>query len=203
MVESKLIIINILVINQEDQEVNKMKKIAIFLMMTLSIFSKDLNLNVGEGALNKFIGSLGEFKGDGVLDLKLTKFSYVWRLYDARIDLIENGSKFFANIDISTDGKTRKGTVEGEAKFSYDVTTQKLNVEVENLKFRGLDLFNLAGFYKPTYALPVELLKNEKISIKKNDKETIILTPTIYEEELKVSNDSILIEANVKFEETK
>lgn len=180
-----------------------MKKIFMFLIIALSMFSKDLSLNVSEGALNSFVGSLGEFKGDGVLDLKLTKFSYIWRLYDAKIDLIENGSKFYASIDISTDGKVRKGTVEGEAKFTYDVITQNLNVEVENLKFRGLDLFNLAGFYKPKYALPVQLLKNEKISIKKNDKETIVLTPIIYEEELKVSNESILIEANVKFEEIK
>lgn len=180
-----------------------MKKILMFLLMGLSLFAKDLSLSVSEGALNGFIKSLGSFKGEGILDLKLTKFSYNWELYGAQIDLIENGSKFYANIDIITDGKVRKGTVEGEAKFFYDINTENLNVEVENLKFRGLDLFNLAGFYKPKYNLPVELFKNEKINVKKNDKESIVLAPIIYEEELKVFEDLILIQANLKFEEIK
>ena len=68
------------------------------------------------------------------------------------------------------------------------------------MKFRGLDFFNLAGFYKPEYSLPVELFKGEKISIKKNDKETVSLKPIIYEEELKVFEDYILLDANIKFE---
>lgn len=180
-----------------------MKKVLIFLIMSLSIFSKDLSFTLSEGALNKFIGTLGSFKGEGILDLKLTKFSYNWELNGAKIDLVENGSKFYANILITTDGKVRNGTVEGEAKFFYDVNKQNLNVEVENLKFRGLDLFNLAGFYKPKYVLPVELFKNEKINIRKNDKENISVTPIIYEEELKVFEDYISIQANLKFEEVK
>lgn len=178
-----------------------MKKIMIFFLLAFSVFAKDLSLNISGRALNNFLASLGKFEGTGLLDLKLTKFSYTWELYDATISLIENGSKFNAKINVITDGKVRNGTVEGEAKFSYDVKTQNLNVEVDNMKFRGLDLFNLAGFYKPKYSMPVELFKNEKINIKKNDKETIVLTPIIYDEELKVLKDFISISANLKFEE--
>ena len=180
-----------------------MKKIIIFFLLTMSVFSKDLSLNISERALNNFFGSLGKFEGTGLLDLKLSKFSYAWELYDATIDLVENGSKFYAKINVITDGKVRNGTIEGEAKFNYDVKTQNLNIEVENMKFRGLDLFNLAGFYKPKYSMPVELFKNEKINIKKNDKETVVLTPIIYEEELKVLENFISISANLKFEEIK
>lgn len=180
-----------------------MKKLAIFFILAFSLFSKDISMKVSESSLNNFVSSLGSFKGDGVLDLKLTKFSYTWELYDARIDLIQNGSKFFANLDIVTDGKVRKGTVEGEAKFFYDVTKQNLNIEVENLKFRGLDIFNLAGFYKPKYSLPVELFRNEKITIKKNDKESIILTPVLFDENVGVTETDIIVEANLKFEQAK
>lgn len=177
-----------------------MRKIAIFLLLSLTMFSKDLNVTVSEPALNKFIASIGNFSGSGQID-KIIKISYQWIMYDAKINLIENGSEFQANIDIITDGKTRKGTVVGEAKFTYNPDKQNLNIEVTNLKFRGLDIFNLASFYKPQYTLPIQLIKNEKINIKKNDKETIAITPIIYEEEVKVFEDYILIDGNVKFEQ--
>lgn len=176
-----------------------MKKLMIFLILSLGIFAKDTSVTIGENALNKFLTGIGGFSGSGKID-KLIKISYEWKMYDAKINLIENGSEFEAKVDVITDGKTRQGTMVGKADFSYDKEKQLLNIEVTNLKFRGLDFFNLAGFYKPEYSLPVELFKGEKISIKKNDKETVSLKPIIYEEELKVFEDYILLDANIKFE---
>ncbi len=176
-----------------------MKKLIIFLILSLGIFAKDTSVTVGESALNKFLTGIGEFSGSGKID-KLIKISYEWKMYDAKINLIENGSEFEAKVDIITEGKVRQGTMVGKAEFSYDKDKQLLNIEVTNLKFRGLDFFNLAGFYRPQYSMPVELFKGEKISIKKNDKETVVLKPIIYEEELKVFEDYILLDANIKFE---
>jgi len=176
-----------------------MKKLMIFLILSLGIFAKDTSVTIGENALNKFLTGIGGFSGSGKID-KLIKISYEWKMYDAKINLIENGSEFEAKVDVITDGKIRQGTMVGKADFSYDKEKQLLNIEVTNLKFRGLDFFNLAGFYKPEYSLPVELFKGEKISVKKNDKETVLLKPIIYEEELKVFEDYILLDANIKFE---
>ena len=176
-----------------------MKKLIIFLVISLGMFAKDTSVTIGENALNKFLTGIGGFSGSGKID-KLIKISYEWKMYDAKINLIENGSEFEAKVDVITDGKTRQGTMVGKADFSYDKEKQLLNIEVTNLKFRGLDFFNLAGFYKPQYSLPIELFKGEKITVKKNDKEMISLKPIIYEEELKVFEDYILLDANIKFE---
>lgn len=124
-------------------------------------------------------------------------------MYDAKINLINDGSEFEAKVEVITDGDVKQGTMVGKAEFSYDKEKQLLNMEVTNLKIRGLGAFNLAGFYKPKYSLPVELFKDEKINIKKSDKETIVLKPIIYEEELNVFEDYISINANIKFEQVK
>lgn len=178
-----------------------MKKILIFLILSLTVFSKDVAVSVNEVALNKFLTGLGAFTGDGQVDIKITKFAYTWKIYEGTINLIENGSKFEAKVDVMTEGKVRTGTVVGETKFSYDKAKQELVVDITNLKFRGLDLFNLAGFYKPSFTLPVELFKNDKIVVKKNDKESVTLVPTIYEEEVRVTENDVIVEGNIKFEE--
>lgn len=179
-----------------------MKKIIVFVLLSLSIFSKDVSVSVGENALNNFLTNIGDFSGSGKID-KIIKVSYEWKIYDAKVNLIKGGSEFEAKVDVITDDKVRKGTMVGKAEFTYDKDKQMLNMNVTNLKFRGLDFFNLAGFYKPEYSLPVELFKDEKITVKKNDNETIILKPVIYDEELKVFEDYISIEANIKFDPIK
>ena len=95
-----------------------MKKLIIFLVISLGIFAKDTSVTIGENALNKFLTGIGGFSGSGKID-KLIKISYEWKMYDAKINLIENGSEFEAKVDVITDGKTRQGTMVGKADFSF------------------------------------------------------------------------------------
>ncbi len=177
-----------------------MKKIILFIILSISVFSKDVNLTLGENVLNNLLVQIGDFNGTGKID-KLIKVNYSWTLSEAKIDLIPSGSKFEAKVTLITDGNdVNEGTVEGKAKFTYDKKAQNLNIEITDLKFRGLGFFNLAGFYRPTYSIPAKLFEDEEFSIKKSDIETVKIKPVLYDEDVKIFDTYLQIEGNLKFQ---
>ena len=93
-----------------------MKKILIFAILCFSVFSKDIQMEVKEDVLNKFLVTAGSFSGENKINLKVGKVNVNWKVYDAKIKLAPT-SNFNAKIDIITNGKTQKGTVEGKVKF--------------------------------------------------------------------------------------
>lgn len=180
-----------------------MKRLILFIIINISVFSKDISVVFKEEGINKFLKGAGSFSDVVEVDLKISKFDLEWRVYDAKIDLIPGGSKFYAKIDIVTENKERKGNAEGEAKFSFDGRTQKLRIDIIDLKVRGLDIFNLVGFYEPKYDLPIKLVRDEKIKINKGKDKEIYLISDLYNESVKVLKGELLIEADIKFIEEK
>ena len=111
-----------------------MKKIIIFMVLSLCGFAKDISIHLEETVINKFLTSASFFSDTTKVDLKISKFDLKWKVYDAQIDLTSKGSKFAAKIELITENKTRNGTVEGEAKFKFDKKTQNLIIDVKDLK---------------------------------------------------------------------
>jgi hypothetical protein len=50
-----------------------MKKLIIFLVISLGMFAKDTSVTIGENALNKFLTGIGGFSGSGKIDKLITK----------------------------------------------------------------------------------------------------------------------------------
>lgn len=176
-----------------------MKKILVFFALLFSCFAKDISINLNESVLNKFLTGVGSFSDKSKVDIKVSKFDLEWKVYDAKIDLIPKGSKFSAKIELVTEDKVRNGTVEGVAKFKFDKKTQKLIIDIKDLKVRDLGIYNLVGFYKPKYELPIKLIREEKIEVKKGEEKVAFLIPDLYEESVTVYDQKLLIEANIKF----
>lgn len=180
-----------------------MKKLLIFIFLSFITFSKDLSIVVKEDAINKFLRAAGSFSDETEVDLKVTKYKFIWSIYDAKISIQNNKSLFNAKIDIISDGKVRKGTAEGVAHFRFNGATQKLNINIKDVKVRGLDVFNLVGFYEPKYDLPIKIMREEKIEINKGKDGKIFLIPDLINESVKVQRGELLIEANIRFIEEK
>lgn len=180
-----------------------MKKILISILLSFSIFSKDFSITVKEDAINKFLRAAGNFSDETEVDFKITKYKFTWSIYDAKIEIGNNKSLFSAKIDIVSEGKTRKGTAEGVALFKFNASTQKLNINIKDLKVRGLDIFNLVGFYEPKYDLPIKIMRDEDIEINRGKDGKIILKPDLVNESVKAQKGELLIEADIKFIEKK
>ena len=180
-----------------------MKRIIIFILFSISIFSKDLNIRLEEDGLNKFLKAVGSFSDETELDFKVTKYSFTWKIYDAEVNLLNGSSEFRAKIDIVTEDKIRTGRVEGIAKFKFVGSTQKLMIDIEDLNVRGLDIFNVVGFYEPKYEMPIKLIRKEKIEITRGKDKKVYLIPDLVNESVKSYKGELLIEADLKFTEEK
>lgn len=180
-----------------------MKKFLAFFIISFSIFSKDVSITLKESGLNRFLDAARSFSEETGIDFKFKKYTFTWKVYNAKIELLDNASNFKAKVDIITRDKTRKGTVEGKAKFIYDGITQKLKVNIENLKVKGLDIFDLAGFYKPKYELPIEIIREKKVEINRSKDKKVFLSPSLVNESVTITKGQILIEADLKFAEDK
>ena len=178
-----------------------MKNIIIFLMLLSTIFSKDISVKLDEVGINKFLLAVDSYKNKTQVDFKVSKLNLTWKISEAHLALKPKNSIFTANVEITTDNKVRNGTLEGEAKFSFDPKKQTLIVKITDMKVRGLDIFNLAGFYSPKYELPIKVMQKDKIAIKEDDKITGYLVPILYEAKVTAFDGYILIEANIKFEQ--
>lgn len=180
-----------------------MKKFFLFISISLGIFAKDLSIKMGEDGINKFLSSVGSFKSEKIVDLKLTTLDIIWKISEAKINLSSNGSKFTAKIEIDTGDKVRKGTIEGDSVFSFDTEKQILTIDITNMKVRGLDIYDTIGFYKPKYEFPVKIMQKDKIAIKENKIITGYVIPTLYDDTVTVVDNAILIESDLKFVEVK
>lgn len=178
-------------------------KLLFFLLIGLSIFAKDISIKIGEDGINKFIATVGTYSKTTRVDLKVTSFDVNWKIYDAKLNLNSKGSIFSAKIDVITDKKTRNGTIEGDARFSFDTKKQVLTVDVVNMKVRGLDIYDVIGFYKPKFELPIKVMQKEKIAIKEDGRITSYVIPNLYDDTVTVLDNSIIIEANINFVEDK
>lgn len=180
-----------------------MKKILLFILLSFMTFSKDFTIIVKEDAINKFLKAAGNFSDETEVDFKITKYKFTWSIYDAKIDIGNDKSLFSAKIDIVSEGKTRKGSAEGIALFKFNGSTQKLNINIKDLKVRGLDIFNLVGFYEPKYDLPIKIMRDEDIEINRGKDGKILLKPDLVNESVKAQKGELLIEADIKFIEKK
>lgn len=178
-----------------------MKNFIIFLILSTSVYSKDISVKMDEVGINKFLSAVDSYKNKTQVDFKISKMNITWKIYDGYLTLKPKDSIFTSKIEITTDNKIRNGTLEGEAKFSFDPKKQTLIVKIVDMKVRGLDIFNLVGFYSPKYELPIKVMQKDKISIKEDDKITGYLIPILYEEKVTALDGAILIEANIKFEQ--
>lgn len=178
-----------------------MKKIIIFFILFSISYSKNISVKIDEDGINNFLSSVDSYKNKTQVDFKISKMNLTWKIYDGYLTLKPKDSIFTAKLEITTDNKVRNGTLEGEAKFSFDPKKQTLLVKIVDMKVRGLDIFNLVGFYNPKYELPIKVMQKDKIAIKEEDKITGYLIPTLYEEKVIVLDGALLIEANIKFEQ--
>ena len=176
-----------------------MKNIFIFLILSSLIYGKNINIKLDEEGINKFIKTVGSFSKTS----KVFNSTIVWKIYDANLDLHSKSPIFTAKLDIITENKFRTGTIEGEAKFRFNPENQTLMIDVDNMKIRGVDIFNLAEFYRPKYELPIKIMQKEKIAVKEDGKITSYVIPKIYNENVSVVNGTILIEADLSFTEEK
>lgn len=176
-----------------------MKNILIFLILSSLIYGKNINIKLDEEGINKFIKTVGSFSKTS----KVLNSTIVWKIYDADLDLQVKRPIFTAKLDIITENKFRTGTIEGEAKFRFNPENQTLMIDVDNMKIRGVDIFNLAEFYRPKYELPIKIMQKEKIAIKEDGRITSYVIPKIYNESVSVVNGNILIEADLSFSEEK
>ena len=176
-----------------------MRNIFIFLILSFLIYGKNINIKLDEEGINKFIKTVGSFSKTS----KVLNSFIVWKIYDADLDLQAKRPIFTAKLDIITENKFRTGTIEGEAKFRFNPENQTLMIDVDNMKIRGVDIFNLAEFYRPKYELPIKIMQKEKIAIKEDGKITSYVIPKIYNESVSVVNGNILIEADLSFTEEK
>jgi len=176
-----------------------MKNILIFLILSSLIYGKNINIKLDEEGINKFIKTVGSFSKTS----KVLNSTIVWKIYDADLDLQVKRPIFTAKLDIITENKFRTGTIEGEAKFRFNPENQTLMIDIDNMKIRGVDIFNLAEFYRPKYELPIKIMQKEKIAIKEDGRITSYVIPKIYNESVSVVNGNILIEADLSFSEEK
>lgn len=180
-----------------------MKKTILFLIFCFSIFSKDISVKLSEAGINKFLMSVGSFKSEKTVNLKVTTLTVVWKVSDATVTLAPKNSKFNANIEITTGDKVRNGTIIGDAVFSFNNEKQILMVNIENMKVRGLDIYNVIGFYKPKYELPIKIIPKDKIESRIGNKISAYFMPTLYDNSVTVVQKGIIIEANIGFVEVK
>ena len=176
-----------------------MKKIILFLFLTTFIICKNIKINLDEEGINKFIKTVGSFSKT----TKIINTNVIWKVYDAKLDLVAKNPMFTAKLDIITESKYRSGTIEGEARFRFNPENQTLMIDIDNMKIRGVDIFNIAEFYRPKYELPIRIIQKEKISIKEDGKTTSYVIPRIYNESVTVINGFIIIEADISFTEEK
>ena len=176
-----------------------MKKIMLFLFLISFIFPKNINIHLDEDGINKFIKTVGSFSKT----TKIINTNVIWKVYDVKLDLVAKYPMFTAKLDIITESKYRSGTIEGEARFKFNPENQTLIIDVDNMKIRGVDIFNIAEFYRPKYELPIRIIQKEKIAIKEDGKITSYVVPRIYNETVTVANGFIIIEADISFIEEK
>lgn len=177
-----------------------MKKIMLIFGLFVSLlYSKNMSVRLDEDGINKFIKTVGSFS-------KTTKIignDINWKIYDAKLSLAGKNSLFTAKLDIITENKIRKGTIEGDARFKFDPDKQILIVDIDNMKVRGVDIFNLASLYSPKYELPIKVMQKDKIAVKEDGKITSYVIPKLYNESVTVLNGAILVEADLFFIEEK
>ena len=53
----------------------QMKKIILFIILSISVFSKDVNLTLGENVLNNLLIQIGNFNGTGKIDKLIEEFT--------------------------------------------------------------------------------------------------------------------------------
>ena len=138
-----------------------MKKIIIFFILFSISYSKNISVKIDEDGINNFLSSVDSYKNKTQVDFKISKMNLTWKIYDGYLTLKPKDSIFTAKLEITTDNKVRNGTLEGEAKFSFDPKKQTLLVKIVDMKVRGLDIFNLVGFYNPKYELPANNIHKE------------------------------------------
>lgn len=177
-----------------------MKKTIILFFTIISFFySKNISVKLDEEGINKFIKTVGSFSKTA----KILNSEINWEIYDAKLSLKETPPLFTAKLYIITENKVRNGTIVGEAKFKFDPNKQTLVVDIDNMKVRGVDVFNLASLYRPKYELPIKIMQKEKIAVKEDGKITSYVIPKIYNESVTVSGGQIHIEADLNFTEEK
>lgn len=174
-----------------------MKKIiTICVIISSLIYGKNISVSLDEEGINKFIQAVGSFSKT----TKIVNNEIIWKIYDAKLDLKSKKPTFTSKIDIITDNKTRSGTIEGDAKFTFNGKNQTLFIDIDSMKVRGLDIFNIVGLYRPKYELPIKIMQKEKIAVREDGKITSYVIPKIYNEKVTVTQGSVLIEADISFE---
>lgn len=174
-----------------------MKKIIIiYIIISSLIYGKNISVQLDEEGINKFIQAVGSFSKT----TKVINNEIVWKIYDAKLDLKNKKPLFTSKIDIITDNKVRSGTIEGDAKFTFNGKTQTLFIDIDSMKVRGLDIFNIVGLYRPKYELPIKIMQKEKIAVREDGKITSYVIPRIYNEKVTVAQGAVLIEADISFE---
>ena len=174
-----------------------MKKIIIiYIIISSLVYGKNIKVQLDEGGINKFIQAVGSF----TKTTKVMGNEIIWKIYDAELDLKSKKPIFTSKIDIITENKARSGTIEGDAKFTFNGKTQTLFIDIDGMKVRGLDIFNIVGLYRPKYELPIKIMQKEKIAVREDGKITSYDIPRIYNEKVTVIQGTVLIEADISFE---
>ena len=172
------------------------KLIILYAIISSFIYGKNISIRLDEAGINKFIKTVGSF----TKTTKVLNNDIVWKIYDARLDLQGQKPIFTSKIDIITENRQRTGTIEGDAKFSFNGNTQTLFIDIDSMKVRGVDVFNIVGLYRPKYELPIKIMQNEKIAIREDGKITAYAIPRIYNTRVSTTRGFIIIEADISFE---
>jgi len=177
-----------------------MKKIFLFLVFSLCIFSKNLELNLSEDFLNSFISAVGSINGKSTMNLSFIKIPYEWEISNARIVLKENKLEFYSDFQMLTKGIVSNGNLHGEGNIVYNQQEKAFIISLNELKVSGIEDIDLGEFYKPQFTLPMELVEEKPIKIKKEN-EYVELRSYIKDEEIFMKDGYIKVEANIYFEQ--
>lgn len=177
-----------------------MKKFLLFLLISLCVFPKNLELNLSEDFFNSFISSLGSISGKSKMDLSLVKIPYEWEISNAKIKLREGQMEFHSDFQMFIRGVSNKGRLQGLGDIRYKQEEKAFFISLNELRVLGIENIDLGEFFNPQFTLPMDIFQEQSIKIKKEN-EYVEIRTLVEEERILIKDGYIKVEANISFEE--
>ena len=94
------------------------------------IYSNHMELFIHENIVNQFLLSIGEIEGSGKIGL----FDYSWNVYDLRVDIDKDSSRFNGFVKLKSGSFERKDVIDGDVTISYNKEKNLIYVQISNIK---------------------------------------------------------------------
>ena len=94
------------------------------------IYSNHMELFIHENIVNEFLLSIGEIEGSGKIGL----FDYSWNVYNLRVDIDKDSSRFNGFVKLKSGSFERKDVIDGDVTISYNKEKNLIYVQISNIK---------------------------------------------------------------------